>query len=92
MFGRYKRMATFLQKKGTLESLPGIELKNEAGNFGAILLLNAAGRRYLIEDGSYVSKGVAVLIAVRSDINCVVLHLLENARLFDRNAVEVASQ
>jgi hypothetical protein len=57
----------------------------------AILLLNAAGRRYLIEDGSSVSKGVEVLSRVNGDINCVFLHLLENPRLCDRSTVEFAS-
>jgi hypothetical protein len=56
---------------------------------GAILRLNAAGRRYLVQDGSSVSKGVEVLSAVSEEINCVFLHLLENPRLCDRNAVEI---
>jgi hypothetical protein len=54
----------------------------------AILRLNKAGRRYLIEDGSSISKGVEVLSKVESSINCVFLHLLENPRLCDRRAVE----
>jgi hypothetical protein len=53
--------------------------------------LNAAGRRYLVQDGSSISKGVEVLSAVSHDINCVFLHLLENPRLCDRSAVEAAS-
>jgi hypothetical protein len=65
--------------------------KNWVGDAGAILRLNAAGRRYLIEDGSSVSKGVKVLITVCSDINCVFLHLLENPTLCDRSVVESAS-
>jgi hypothetical protein len=32
-----------------------------------------------------------VLSRVENDINCVFLHLLENPRLCDRSAVEVAS-
>jgi hypothetical protein len=55
------------------------------------LRLNEAGRRYLIEDRSSISKGVKVLIAVSEEINCVFLHLLENPRLCDRSAVEVAT-
>jgi hypothetical protein len=43
----------------------------------AILRLNSAGRRYLIEDGSDVPKGVEVLSAMNDDMNCVFLHLLE---------------
>jgi hypothetical protein len=56
---------------------------------GAILQLNGAGRRYLIEDGSSVSKGVEVLSRVNNEINSVFLHLLENPRLCDQRAVEM---
>jgi hypothetical protein len=58
---------------------------------GAILRLNEVGRRYLVQDGSSISKGVEVLSAVGNEINCVFLHLLENPRLCDRSAVETAS-
>jgi hypothetical protein len=58
---------------------------------GAILRLNAAGCRYLVRDGSFISKGVEVLCAVSDEINCVFLHLLENPTLCDRNAVEKVS-
>jgi hypothetical protein len=85
-----KHMAEILKKNYALESLPDIYLENRSGDVSAILQLNAAGRRYLIEDGSSVSKGVEVLSAVSSDINCVFLHLLENPRLCDRSAVEMA--
>jgi hypothetical protein len=54
----------------------------------AILRLNGAGRRYLIEDGSSISKGVEVLSAVNDDIHCVFLHLLENPGLCNRRAVK----
>jgi hypothetical protein len=86
-----KQMAVLIKKKYAMESLPGIDLEKEARDVGAILRLNGAGRRYLIEDGSSISKGVKVLSAVRSDINCVFLHLLENPRLCDRSAVETTS-
>ncbi len=58
------------------------------GDVGATLRLNGAGRRYLVQDGSSISKGVEVLSRVNNDINCVFLHLLENPRLCDRRAVE----
>jgi hypothetical protein len=74
-----------------MESLPDFKLENRRGDIGAILQLNKAGRRYLIEDGASVSKGVKVLCAVSDEINCVFLHLLENPRLCDRSAVEVAA-
>jgi hypothetical protein len=57
---------------------------------GAILRLNEAERRYLVQDGSSISKGVEVLRRVNDDdIDCVFLHLLENPRLCDRSAVEM---
>jgi hypothetical protein len=86
-----KRMAALLQKNYALECLPDINLKKQARDIGAILRLNGAGRRYLVQDGSSVSKGVQVLSRVNDDINCVFLHLLENPRLCDRSAVEMVS-
>jgi hypothetical protein len=86
-----KQMAVLLKKNYALESFPHMNLKNEAGDVGAILQLNKAGRRYLIEDGSSISKGVDVLSRVNDNINCVFLHLLENPRLCDRSAVEKVS-
>jgi hypothetical protein len=80
-----KEMAVVLQKNYALESLPDI---NQGGDVGAILRLNRAGRRYLVQDGSSISKGVEVLMSVRNKVNCVFLHLLENPRLCDRSAVE----
>jgi hypothetical protein len=56
----------------------------------AVLRLNAAGRRYLIKDGSSVSKGVDVLSAVSDEIDCVFLHLLENPSLCDRRTAETS--
>jgi hypothetical protein len=85
-----KQMVTLLKKNYAMESLPDIDQDNEAGDVGAILRLNGAGRRYLI-DGSSISKGVEVLSRVNNDINCVFLHLLENPRLCDRSAVEKVS-
>jgi hypothetical protein len=86
-----KQMVSLLKKNYALESLPDIDLEKEAGDVGASLRLNKAGRRYLIEDGSSISKGVEVLSRVNNDINCVFLHLLENPRLCDRSAVEIVS-
>jgi hypothetical protein len=72
-----------------LEEIPG--LRSVAGDIQSIFELNRAGRRYLVQDGSSISKGVDVLSRVSSDINSVFLHLLENPRLCDRSAVETAS-
>jgi hypothetical protein len=85
-----KQMASLLKRNYALENIPGIDLDNEEGDTSAILQLNAAGRRYLIEDGSSISKGVEVLSRVNNEISCVFFHLLENPRLCDRRAVEMA--
>jgi hypothetical protein len=82
-----KEMAAFLKKNYAMERIPEID----TGDVGAILRLNEAGRRYLIQDGSSISKGVVVLGRVNNDINCVFLHLLENPRLCDRRAVEMVA-
>jgi hypothetical protein len=62
-------MVKSLKKNYALESLSGII--GQAGDVDAILRLNQAGRRYLIEDGSSISKGVDVLSRVYNDTNCV---------------------
>jgi hypothetical protein len=86
-----KQMAALLKKNFALERLSEIDLENEAGDVGAILRLNEAGRRYLVQDGTSISKGVEVLSRVNNDINCVFLHLMENPRLCDRRAVEMVT-
>jgi hypothetical protein len=85
------QMAALLKKNYALESLPGINLKKRTNDVLSILRLNGVGRRYLVQDGSSISKGVEVLSRVNNSINCVFLHLLENPRLCDRSAVEEAS-
>jgi hypothetical protein len=83
-----KQMASLLKKNYTFHSFaPAYALENRAGDLGAILRLNAAGRRYLIVDGSSISKGVEVLSAVSDDINCLFFHLLENPLLCNRSTV-----
>jgi hypothetical protein len=79
-----KQIASLLKKNYGLEIFPNIDVKDHAVDVGTILRLNGAGRRYLIQDGSSISKGVEVLSRVNDDINCVFLHLLENPRLCDR--------
>jgi hypothetical protein len=87
-----KQMAALLKKNYAMERLPEIDMENEVGDVCAILRLNEAGRRYLVQDGFSVSKGVEVLSRVNSnDISCVFLHLLENPRLCDRRAVEMVT-
>jgi hypothetical protein len=63
-----------------MERLTETDLDNEAGDVGAILRRIEAGRRYLMEDQSSISKGVQVLSNVH-DISCVLLRLLKTSRL-----------
>jgi hypothetical protein len=87
--GETKDLVSVLKKNYGLEVIPAFSYGGE--NVCSILQLNGAGRRYLVQDGSSISKGVDVLSAVSDDINSVFLHLLENPRLCDRSAVETAS-
>jgi hypothetical protein len=83
-----KELFRVLKKNYGLEEIPGLRIG--AGDISSILQLNAAGRRYLVQDGSSISKGVDMLISVSNDINTVFLHLLENPRLCDRSAVKTS--
>jgi hypothetical protein len=81
---KVNQMVSILKRNYGLEHLvPDIRCADDR-NVTAILRLNSAGRRYLIEGGSSISKGVSVLSGVSDDINCVFLHLLENPSLCDR--------
>jgi hypothetical protein len=84
-----KDLIPVLKKNYGLDDIPGLHLG--AGDCRSILDLNRVGRRYLVQDGSSISKGVAVLSRVSGNINSVFLHLVENPRLCDRSAVEVSS-
>jgi hypothetical protein len=85
------QLVSILMKNYGLEHLvPDIACADDR-SVKAILRLNKAGRRYLIEDGSSISEGVEVLSAVNDDINCVFLHLLENPGLCNRRAVETTT-
>jgi hypothetical protein len=84
-----KDFIAVLKKNYGLEEIRG--LQQCAGDIRSIFDLNGAGRRYLVQDGSSISKGVHVLSRVNNDINSVFLHLLENPRLCDRSAVEMSS-
>jgi hypothetical protein len=71
------QMALLLEKNYALESIPDIDLcfENQEGDVGDILRLNRAGRRYLIENGSLISRGVKVSRAVSNETNCIFLNL-----------------
>jgi hypothetical protein len=82
------QLVSILMKNYGLEDLvPKIPCADN-GTVKAILRLNRAGRRYLIKDGSSLSKGVDVLSAVSDEIDCVFIHLLENPSLCDRRAAD----
>jgi hypothetical protein len=78
-----KQSASLLKNNYSFQRLLRFDLQYWAGDFGAILKLNEAGRRYLVQDGSSISRGVEVLSGVSNDINCLFLHLLENPLLCD---------
>jgi hypothetical protein len=85
------QLVSILMKNYGLECLkPDIPCADDR-TVKAILRLNRAGRRYLIKDGSSISKGVDVLSAVSDEIDCVFLHLLENPSLCDRRAADTTT-
>jgi hypothetical protein len=84
-----KDLISVLKKNYGLEALPG--LKHGSGDIRSIFELNRAGRRYLVQDGSSISKGVDMLSRVSRDINSVFFHLLEDPSLCNRSAVEMSS-
>jgi hypothetical protein len=85
------QLVSILMKNYGLERLvPDIPCADDR-TVKAVLRLNAAGRRYLIKDGSSISKGVDVLSAVSDEIDCVFLHLLENPSLCERRAAETTT-
>jgi hypothetical protein len=80
-----KQLVSVLMKNFGLEQLvPATDDRTVK----AIFRLNAAGRQYLIKDGSSISKGVDVLSAISDEIDCVFLHLLENPSLCDKRAAK----
>jgi hypothetical protein len=85
------QLVSILMKNYGLECLkPAIPCADDR-TVQAILRLNRAGRRYLIKDGSSISKGVDVLSAVSDEIDCLFLHLLENPSLCDRRAADTTT-
>ena len=51
-----------------------------------LLKMNRAGRKYILDDQINQAKGVEVLAAVRSKVDCLFLHLIENPFLCHREA------
>jgi hypothetical protein len=67
-----------LLKKTTHRKDFQIYLKNQVGDVNSMLRLNGAGRRYLVNDATSISKGIKVLSVVSNAINCLFVHLTEN--------------
>jgi hypothetical protein len=79
-----KRVIALVRKNYVLTELDeGVSERDETGDLDSILMLNQAGRRYLIDDAGSIAKGVEVLIDVRDDLACLFYHLLENPILCD---------
>jgi hypothetical protein len=85
------QLVSVLMKNYGLERLVPDSPFADNGTVKAIFKLNAAGRRYLIKDGSSISKGVDVLSAVSDEIDCLFIHLLENPSLCDRRAADTTT-
>jgi len=54
-----------------------------------ILRMNKAGRRYIPTDATNKQRGINVLYSVQSDLNCPLLHLLENPFLCSRRQARI---
>jgi hypothetical protein len=54
-------MASLRKKNYALNFFPDINQGGPVGDLSTILRLNAAGRQYLVQGGSSISKGVEVL-------------------------------
>jgi hypothetical protein len=80
-----KNLTSLVKQNYGLESLPNFGSGERMGDLRAILRLNAAGRRYLKDDGSSIVKGVDVLSGVSRHLDCIFLHLLENPSLCNRD-------
>jgi hypothetical protein len=79
-----KRVVSLVKKNFVLTELDSkVTGYDETGELHAILRLNQAGRRYLIDNAGSIAKGVEVLIDVRDDLDCLFYHLLENPILCD---------
>jgi hypothetical protein len=85
-----EELLLLIRKNYGLESLDD-GLPDPTGGVGYILRLNKVGRRYILRDPSSVSGSIGVFAGVSNDVNCVLVHMLENPRLCDRRAVQMVS-
>ena len=82
-----EELLSLIRKNYGLESLDD-GLPDPTGEAGYILLFNKAGRRYILRDPSSIPGSIGVFAGVSDDVNCVLVHMLENPRLCDRRTVE----
>jgi hypothetical protein len=85
-----KELLSLIRKNYGLESLDD-GLPDPTGEVGYILRLNKAGRRYILRDLSSIPSSIGVFAGVSDDVNCVLVHMLENPRLCDQRGVEMVS-
>jgi hypothetical protein len=85
-----KELLSLIRKNYGLESLDD-GLPDPTGEVGYILRLNKAGRRYIFRDPSSIPGSIGVFAGVSDDVNCVLVHMLENPRLCDQRGVEMVS-
>jgi hypothetical protein len=85
-----KELLSLIRKNYGLESLDD-GLPDPTGEVGYILRLNKAGRRYILRDPSSIPSSIGVFAGVSDDVNCVLVHMLENPRLCDQRGVEMVS-
>jgi hypothetical protein len=83
-----KELLSLIRKNYGLESLDD-GLPDPTGELGYILRLNKAGRRYILRDPSSISGSIGVFAGISDDVNCVLVHMLENPRLCDRRALKM---
>jgi hypothetical protein len=85
-----KELLSLVRKNYGLESLDD-GIPDPTGEVGCILRLNKAGRRYILRDPSSIPDSIGVFARVSNDVNCVLVHMLENPRLCDQRTVEIVS-
>jgi hypothetical protein len=85
-----KELLSLIRKNYGLESLDD-GMPDPTGEVDYILRLNKAGRRYILRDPSSSPGSIGVFAVVSDDVNCVLVHMLENPRLCGRRTVEMVS-
>jgi hypothetical protein len=85
-----EELLSLIRKNYGLEGLDD-GFPDPTGEVGYILRLNKAGRRYILRDPSSIPGSIGVFAGISDDVNCVLVHMLENPRLCDQRAVETVT-